>query len=44
MVEDLVAFVQALHAYAVPRASTRTLVIVLGLSSQSSVARGVPAL
>jgi hypothetical protein len=44
MVEDLVAFVQTLHAHAVPRTATRTLVLVLRLPSESVMARGVPVL
>ena len=44
MIEDLVAFVQALHTHAMSRTSTCALVVVLGLSSQSVVTRGVSAL
>jgi hypothetical protein len=44
MIEDLVAFVETLHAHTVPGTSARTLVVVVGLPSQFVVAGGVSAL
>jgi hypothetical protein len=44
MIEGLVAFVETLHTHTVPGTSARTLVVVVGLSSDSIVAGRVSAL
>jgi hypothetical protein len=43
MIEDLVSFVETIHTHVVPGTSARTLVVVVGLSSQSTVTGDVSA-